>query len=327
MTTEIKNDFVKWIRKWGYVNTDGLLEETTHFFTSPDHEGFIGYRVENSHAIVFGEPVASEETKPLLAKAFQDFCASKNWGVVYTMISKEFAEWTFHHQSASIIEWGKNFILDPAQNPTKNKGSNGVLVRKKVKHALRDQVLIHEYQGNDPLIEKSLSDVASEWLERRRGPQIYLAHVTLFEDRLGKRWFYAEQNGRLIGILVLNELQEKKGWLLNNVMLLQNAPNGTSELLIVSALETLEKENCHYVVAGPVTTTALGEMKGINRTLSELIRLVFKGAKMIFHLEGYETYWIKFNPQLEPSYLSFPEKNISFSSIKALITAYNMNMG
>ncbi len=73
---------LKLIRKWGDVNTDGLLEESCQQFLIPDVEGFIGYKVESSNAIVFGDPVCSPEEKATLAMAFQNYCESQNLGVV-----------------------------------------------------------------------------------------------------------------------------------------------------------------------------------------------------------------------------------------------------
>jgi lysylphosphatidylglycerol synthetase-like protein (DUF2156 family) len=327
-SVEVERDqYVKLVRKWADVNTDGLLEESCQAFFTPEIEGFVGYRIENAHAVVFGDPVCSPEDSPLLTKAFHAFCAENKLGVIYTIISKEFADWAHQNLSASIIEFGEKFTLDPFHNPAKNTGPHAVLVRKKIKHALKDGVTVHEYKGDDPEIEKEIISVANAWVERRRGPQIYLAHVTLFNDRIGKRWFYGEQNGKIVGFLVLNEIAAKKGWLLNNLMMLQDAPSGLSELLIISVLENLEKEDCHYVLAGPVTLPDLGRVEGMHVAIEKLTRLAFKGAKMIFHLDGYETFWVKFDPQLEGSYLAFPNNNIGYSSVKALLRAFNLNIG
>lgn len=322
-----RKSYVELIRQWGGVNTDGLLEESCQKFFIPEAAGFIGYRVENSQAIVFGDPVCSEENKPLFARKFQEKCREDGLGVMYSIVTLEFAKWLHENMNAPIFEWGENFILNPFENPVKGTGSNAVLVRKKVKHALKDGVIVQEYLGTDLRIEEKISKLADGWVEKRKGPQIFLAHVSLFQNRIGKRWFYAEKEGDVVGFLVLNEIQSKKGWLLNNVMLSSNAPNGVSELLIISTLETLERENCHYVIAGPVPIKDLKEIQGLNPALEYLVRLMFKGAKYIFHLDGYQTYWHKFNPKSEGSYLAFPENNIGYSSVVGLMRAYNMNIG
>lgn len=322
-----RQERVRLIRKYADTNTDGLLEESCQAFQVQGIEGFLGYRIEDGYAVVFGDPPCSDADRLPLTQAFHDYCKEHNIGIVYTIISKEYANCLQTHFAASIIEFGEKFILEPFHNPKENTGPHAVLVRKKVKHAEKAGVTIHEYVSGDPDIEKQILAVAENWVAKRKGPQIFLAHVTLFNDKAGKRWFYAKQNGTLVGFLVLNRLDAKNGWLMNNVMLLPNAPNGLSELLIIKTLETLKDEGCHYLVAGPVTTKELGAMEGMHSAVEQLIRFIFKGVQFFFHLDGYEAFWLKFDPKTEGSFLAFPNNDISYSSVKAILHAFNMKIG
>lgn len=309
------------------MNTDALLEKDCLHFSLPEIEGFIGYKLQQSQAVVFGDPVSAPQDKPRLAIAFDDYCQSKGIGTVYIMVSQEFTKWSVQNLSAVAIEFGEKFILDPQSNPLHKKGSKAGLVRKKVKHASAAGVVIEEYSGNDPHLERQIEEVASDWLKGRSGPQIYLSHLKLFEDRQGKRWFYARQGDRIIGFLLLNALSEKEGWLLNHVMIAKDTPNGLSELLIISTLQTLEKEHCRYVLVGPIPAHELGEIEGLGEGQATLVRWLFKGARLIFKLGGHAAFWDKFQPQSESCYLSFPHKNVRYSSIKALLTAINAGTG
>jgi lysylphosphatidylglycerol synthetase-like protein (DUF2156 family) len=322
-----RQNLVKLIRKWGDVNTDALLEETCRVFSTPEIEGFIGYKIESSNAVVFGDPICSPSDKPLLAQAFDAECKKKKLNVVYTIVSQDFAKWSSENHSSIAVEFGTKFVFDPHNNPAYNSGSKGVLVRKKVKNALKNGVVVKEYLGDDPSIEKQIEQLANDWVQKRQGPQIYLCQVTLFKDRYGKRWFYATKNGQIVGLLLLNELQAQGGWLLNNVMMINDAPKGLSELLIISTLEILDKEGCRFVLAGPVPSKELGKIIGVGGFRSTLIRMMFKLARRIFQLDGHATFWGKFQPQYESSFLLFPHKNLRFSSIKALMKALNASKG
>lgn len=323
-TTLERSRLVEFVRKWGDVNTDGLLEERSQVFQAPGIEGFIGYRIETSNAVVFGDPVCASNDKPSLATAFQNHCESNHMGVVYTIISPEFASWASANLSAVTIEWGEKFVLDPQKNPVNNTGSKAGLVRKKVKHALQEGIVVLEYTDQDPLLEGKLEAVASEWLSKRHGPQVYLSHVRMFKDRYGKRWFYAQKDEKIIGLLILNEVQEKKGWLLNNLMIVKDAPSGLSELLVISTLQALEKEGCQYVLIGPVPAKLLGKITGVTDITAGVTRWLYKGARLVFHLDGHERFWEKFQPSQESSYLAFPKKNLGYSSVKALLRAFNV---
>ena len=159
-----------------------------------------------------------------------------------------------------------------------------------------------------------------------RSPQVFLADFTLFKDCVGKRWFYAKQEEKIVGIIILSELHSHNGWLLNNVLITKDAPHGISELLVISMLQTLAKENCQYVSMGPVPGNQLGEIIGLGGFSETVARLAYQFAKRVFHLGGREAFWKKFQPTILPSYLLFPEKNLSYSSIKSLLLALNAHV-
>lgn len=318
-----RNAIVNLVRKWGDVNTEGLLSATCHYFAIPDIEGFIGYRVESGNAVVFGDPVCATKDKYELAKAFQQYCLDRDIGVVYIIASEEFANWAVINLHSVLIEFGEKFVLNPLSNPIDQVGPKAVLIRNRVKHALRDGVMVQEYTGGNPVIEMALQEVATSWQTQRQGPQVYLADFALFEDCVGKRWFYAEKGENIIGVVILSELKSTNGWLLNNILIANDAPHGISELLVISVLQALAKENCQSVTAGPVPVGQLGEIIGLGRFSEIITRWIYQISKRVFQLGGRQAFWTKFHPTILPSYLLFPEKNLSYSSIKSLLKALN----
>lgn len=312
------------IRQWGDINTDGILDPSCRIFAIPDIEGFIGYKMESSNAVAFGDPVCAPEDKPILAQEFQNFCESQKLGTVYTLVSQEFADWAINNLSATSIEFGDKFVLDPQNHLLNNTGSKSGLIRKKVKHAVKEGIIVKEYLQEEPRIEEGIMEVVRSWLQKRRGPQVYLCQVNLFKDRMGKRYFYAEREGKIIGLLMLNAIQAKNGWLLNNLMIAKSTPNGLSELLVMTALETIAAENCSYVVVGPLVGHQLGRITGIGQMKENLIRWVFKLLKYVFSLDGQTTFWKKFEHNIEGCYLIFPKNNFGFTSLKALLQAFHV---
>lgn len=318
-----RDQIVKQVRAWGDLNTDALLDSSCLFFKDENIEGMIGYRVEGNCAVVYGDPLCSQENKIPLAKAFQAYCKKQKYSVVYAIVSEQFTNSMLNNLCAVSIEFGERLVIDPATNPTKSKGSNARLVRKKVKHALIENVSVKEYLQSDPELEKSLESVAASWLASRHGPQIHIGHIHLFEDREGKRWFYAEHQGKIVGLIVLNRLQSQNGWLMNNLMITDGCPNGTSELLVITALEALDAEKCRCIVYGPVPSSMLGKVEGLSKLTTMLVRIMFKAASKLFRLDGQRVFWGKFQPQGSPSYILFDEKKFNLKSIKGLMKALN----
>ena len=83
-----RNTLVNFVRKWGDVNTEGILSATCQIFIDPQIEGLIGYRIEGGNAVVFGDPVCAQADKPALATAFQHYCQARKIGVVYIIVSE-----------------------------------------------------------------------------------------------------------------------------------------------------------------------------------------------------------------------------------------------
>jgi lysylphosphatidylglycerol synthetase-like protein (DUF2156 family) len=321
LSTEQRILFVKQVRSWADLNTDALLDSNCKLFSIPSIEGFIGYRIEKKCAVVFGDPVCALADQSKFVEAFQHYCQEHRLNIVYVIVSKNFAFSPLHRSRQVAIHFGNKLILNPQDNPLKKTGPKAVLLRKKVKHALKAGVVVQEYLNEDPLLEKNMEEVGQSWLQSRYGPQIFIAHLNFFGDRVGKRWFYAKQNERLIGFLILNEIQEGTGWLLNNLILTPDASSGTSELLIATVLETLKEENCNSIIIGPVVGTHINQISGLGAFSSWFVQTAFRAIIKMFHLDGQRVYWEKFQPKEEPSYLLFDKVN--FRTIKGLLCAMN----
>ena len=316
-----RQDLVLTIRQWGGVSSGGILDDNCLHFKDQAIPGLIGYRLVTKVAVVLGDPVCAPEYKEALALAFHDFCANKKFDVIYIMTSEDFALWAQQKLTPVLIEFGTTLFLNPADNPYHHPGSPSKALRKKVHNCLHKGVTVKEYRGNDIDIETAIDDIVSFWKNARKGPQIHLCQPSPFKDIIGKRWFYAEQDKKIIGSLILNELKAEDSWLLNNVMIRENSPNGLSELLVISVLNVLEAEGCNSVTIGPIPRNKLGKIIGLNSFTSFIPKIIYKASQYFFNLSGHETFWEKFQPRQQGSYLIFPHQNISYATIKAIINS------
>ncbi|MGE0670645.1 MAG: phosphatidylglycerol lysyltransferase domain-containing protein [Parachlamydiales bacterium] len=314
---------VEQVRRFAGATTDAILDPCMEIFKTSDICGFIAYRMEAKVLIVFGDPTCEGKDKGPLAAAFDQFAKEQGYKVIYVSASKSFAQWASEHLCETKIEFGEELILDPFRAPEKESGTYGSLVRRKIKQSIREGVTFHEFLNDDPHLQQAFMRVGELWLQGRSGPQFHISNIYLFDDVAGKRWFYAKKGDQIVGVITLNQLQTHQGWLLNHLMLTKEAPNGTSELLIVSALETLRNEGCHYVTVGMASLKELGEIVGLGSFSTWVARLGFKIARKIAHLDGLNMFWGKFTPRREPSYLLFSKNHISIREIIAIRRALN----
>jgi|GEM_PF-406123 len=321
MIPEQRAFIIKGIRSWGGPVSDAILNSGCQIFTCKEVEGFVGYYLTTSCAIVMGDPLCNGEKRALLASTFHEFCRAKKLTTIYVAVSKNFADWALQHVCQASIEFGEELSVDPHVDLQKERGSHAVLRRKKIKHAVLEGTIVEEYIPSQADLEQKMDEVGVAWLKERRGAQIYLSPIKLFAEPEGKRWFYAQRGGEIVGVAALHPREGRQGWLLNHLITTKKASHGTSELLISSVLQKFAKENCPYVAFGIVPGSSLGEIKGMGKGSAWLSRLGFMCAQRVFHLEGRKKFWEKFDPYCEPSYLLFSEPSIKVREVIALLRA------
>lgn len=315
------------VRKWGGSTTDAVLDPACKIFRIPEANGLIGYRVENGCAIVFGEPVCPPLEMSNLIASFSEYCIKEKLKIIYLVVSEEFSLWVIQNgHCKAMIEYGEELILDPHEDPSKKEGVRASLVRRKVRHALHEKVTVSEYTPFDDQIESGIALVGAKWLQTRKGPQIHFSNVHSFDHRSGKRWFYAEKSGQIIGTLILNRIEKHQGWLLNHVMFIPEAPHGVPELLIVTALRALSQEDCRYVTFGTVPASQLGKIIGFGTFSQYFARKAYHIVNIIYHLNGKKKFWEKFDPVTKRAFVTFQDSQIGIKEIIALKKALNATL-
>jgi lysylphosphatidylglycerol synthetase-like protein (DUF2156 family) len=312
------------VRRFGGSCTDAILDETTVIYTTPTVDGLIGYRLENSCAVVYGDPVCSLADRETLVAHFHRYCVEQGLSIVYIATTGSFARWAHPRYCGGLIQFGAEVTLNPHDNPQAQTGTRASLVRRKVRHAIKEGAVIRELRASDPELEAQLEQVRREWLQARQGLQIHISNTPLFTDRLGKRWFYTQQGDRVTGVVVLSQLQSRNGWLLNHLMQTSDAVGGTPEILVCTALDTVAQENCDYVTFGTVTTPELGEIIGLSKISTWASRHIYRRAVQLFQLANRQKFWEKFHPQAEPLYLLFNRRTIRLRELYALTRALNI---
>jgi lysylphosphatidylglycerol synthetase-like protein (DUF2156 family) len=109
-------------------------------------------------------------------------------------------------------------------------------------------------------------------------------------------------------------------------MITKGAPHGTPELLVVSALEILAQEQCHFVTFGTTPAAQLGEIEGLGKISTWMARQAYQVAKKVFQFQGLKMFWGKFDPQSRRSYLLFSTPRIGPREIVGLTRALNVNL-
>lgn len=302
MTIDRKvNPHENWIHKWGNSFSEILIDKPCCYFSVPHIDGFVGYYIKAGCAITFGNPVCSPENSRELAESFCKHAQENKWNAVFIFANEQFSKWAIKNICKVMVDVGEEIVFDPQNDPLKAKKGNNL--RNMFNHATDKGLKVQEYLGKDEKIEMALVDVGKEWIGNKKGRQIYLAGLDLFKHRIGKRWFYLTEGDKFWGVALLSRLDYYEGWFLKYLFVLQNAPKGSSEFLMVSMLEQLKQENCRYLTYGSVPADQIGEIVGLNKVASRCIRFVYSLTNRFFHLNHKKLYWQKFHPMEQATYV------------------------
>ena len=100
-------------------------------------------------------------------------------------------------------------------------------------------------------LREAVETLARGWLARRQmEPMRFLVTFAPWQRPDAHRYFIAVRGNELVGFLSLVPVPSRRGWLFEDLIRSQSAPNGTSELLIDVAMRAIAEEGAEAATLG-----------------------------------------------------------------------------
>ncbi|KAI1383377.1 aspartyl-tRNA synthetase [Hypoxylon trugodes] len=185
------------------------------------------------------------------------------------------------------------------------------------RRAQREGIMIHEVvEPDDNFIQRTDSAIQN-WQSARKGQgtQVHLTDVRPWVDRRHRRYFAAEKDSQVLALVVLAQLAPRHGWQVKWALDFPDAPNGTIEVLVETALS---------VLSGPVTFGA-----GVAERLKPEARLGGVRAKFLANtfnvivrnlkLGGKAQFREKFGVLGEEVYICYPRRGLGVLDLQQIV--------
>src|SRR5262249_16184913 len=143
------------------------------------------------------------------------------------------------------------------------RGDRAKKARAGVNQARRAGVRVTEISTIDERLARETACLTKSWLTTRRSAIKFewLFNVDLFRHKQQKKYFAArDANDKLVGFLAASPIPARNGWYLEDVLRSKNAPNGTTDLLVVEALELLKKSGAQLATLGTAPMAMAGSV-------------------------------------------------------------------
>ncbi|RXW23206.1 hypothetical protein EST38_g2639 [Candolleomyces aberdarensis] len=212
-----------------------------------------GYMTRDDWIFAWGNPlVSSPAALGPTARAFIQFAEEQGlhpvWACADSELEQVLGGEDFGWSTVSCIY---EDYVDPAHvielTSPEAKGQEGVHVVKDLKKNLMraqkydvhvDEVKTGEWKDED---RKSVEDGIAAWKAGRSGVQIASTTLQPWLDEKHRRYWIARKDDKIVGILILTPVKSNT-WQIKNAVSFPDAPKGTSEALIFTALEDLHGE-------------------------------------------------------------------------------------
>jgi len=288
-------------------------------------DAVVGYVARCGVRVVAGAPVCQEARLKAVAREFEEDAARAGFRVCY-FGSEARLEAVYgqdaHYATVALgaqpvwepAAWGQRFDAQASLRAQRNRARN---------KGVRVSAWAVERAQRHPELERCLR----EWLGTRRLPAL---HFMVEPQTLGhlfdRRVFVAQREGRVVGFLVASPVPQRQGWLIEQVIRGQGAPNGTAELLIDTAARTFAEEGSRYLTLGMVP---LARRPGLPRTLNPawlrlLLVWVRAHGRRFYNFEGLEFFKAKFRPmRWDPVFAISKEPRFSVRTLYAVAAAFS----
>jgi phosphatidylglycerol lysyltransferase len=291
---------------------------------SKNREAVIGYVTQHGVRVVAGAPVCGLPDLEEVIREFESEAELGHEAVCYFGAEARMREFTGPRREYTMVAlgaqpfWTAESFIDAF--------SDNASLRAQLNRARNKGIEVNEWSqdraGKDPDLRRCLDD----WIQTRGLPPLhFLVEPETLSALDGRRIFVAERKGRAIGFTVLSPVPQRNGYLTEQFVRGHEAPNGTVELGLFSAISLAKEEGSTYITMGIVPLSQHGQpaTESNPNWLRILMRWVRAHGRRFYNFDGLDSFKSKFQPDgWEPIYAISKEPQFSFRTLYAIAAAF-----
>lgn len=277
-----------------------------HWFTD-DREALVGFvraglRLPGGRVrVVAGAPVCAPDRLLDVVQAFEAEARRQGEAVCYFGAAGRLMETIGNRPGYSTVALGAQPIWNPAQwAETVDSVSS---LRAQLARARNKKITVEEWPADKAQDNPDLCRCLGEWLATRPLPPLgFLVEPQTLSRLTGRRIWVALRDGVPVGFVTCSPVGARQGWLTEQFVRGVQAPNGTTELMLDSAVRTLAQDGARYVTMGLVplasrSPNAEADIASVNPSwLRFTLKLVRAHGRRFYNFDGLERFKAKFRP-------------------------------
>lgn len=316
------------VQKYGqnpmaYMSIDG---EKSYFF-SVTVEGMLAYTVVNNVLVGCGDIICAPKDAIRFMGELVHFSRRNGWKILFMDITEAMRP-AYESYGFSMIKIGEDACL--RLEDFSLKGKKTAKVRANINHARRLGITVSEYKPKEQRhmkIEEEFQQISEEWFGSK-GPELgFMLGGLALENPLGRRYFYSrDESGRMLAFVVFVPYGEdnQTGYMADVTRRRAQVPNGSMELCLLQAFETMREEGITWGNLGLCPLANIKDDEDSSKVTTQLFQFIYENMNGVYGFKGLYQAKKKWNPSdWQPRYIAYAPKPFSFSYAYAMLKAQN----
>ena len=300
-----------------------ILNPGMTLWFSQSVDGVVGYVPYRRIWVVAGAPVCDEARLSEVIEEFESAAARRGRRVCYFGAAGRIKTVLDENSAYSSVVLGAQPVWKPAEWAGIIDGISSL--RAQLNRARNKGIEAKEWPAERVRNHPQLTRLLNEWLHTRGLPPLhFLVEPRTLAAPGDRRLWVAEKGGVPVAFLNMAPVPQRAGWLTEQFVRGWDAPNGTIELLMDTAIRTLANDGAHYVTMGLVPLSTQGAPPDCNPFwLHLLLMWVRAHGQRFYNFGGLEDFKAKFRPNnWEPIWAISHEEHFSPATLWAISGAF-----
>ncbi len=319
----------------GYLGQWATWKGNSYWF-SDDGRASVAYRVLAGVAITTTEPIGDPAAARAAIGGFARFCDDHGWTPVFYAIHHGFVP-TVKAMGWHTMLVGEETVLRPADWSLAGKKRQDI--RSSINRAERLGVTAvwTSYVDLSEAWRREIEAISNQWVARKRLPEMGFTLGSIDELRSPEVGLLlaVDADNRIIGVTSWMPSYRDGvivGWTLDFMRRAAESMNGTMEFLIAMAAERFRGEGAEFLSLSTAPLATADADAGTSVTLTGRI-LARVGATMepVYGFRSLFDFKRKFDPELHPIYLAYPDAlglpAIGLALVKAYLPMLSLRQG
>ena len=311
----IKRRVLELLRKFGHNTTSFQILEPGLAYWFDGDDACVAYADTGGAWVVAGAPICAPEREREVMARFADAARAAGRRARFFGIEDDVAGERFR-----TLHVGEQPMWDPQTWPEalrRKRSLREQLRRARAKGVTVRQVEPEEVADGEPRhpTRAAIDAMIAHWQDARAmAPMSFVVHLDPYHLPEERRFFVAERDGDVVGILIAVPIYARDGWFFEDVLRDPDAPNGTVELMFDQAMRVVADEGARHVTFG------LAPLAGTDHRWMRRIR---DHTRWLYDFEGLRAFKAKLMPTAwEPVYLAYPARERGVRAVIDTLEAF-----